>query len=77
MTKEMMNKIENLVATFNANVIGSNDIAMMIEANTGRLDHIVKAKMALATLIRDFESLGYVVNVKTNNGFINYISYSK
>ena len=77
MTKEMMNKIENLVATFNANVIGSNDIAMMIEANTDRLDHIVKAKMALATLIRDFESLGYVVNVKTNNGFINYISYSK
>lgn len=77
MTNEMIKKLENKVTVFNHFVVGSNDIAMMIEANTNRLNHIVEAKLALAMLVKEIESLGYIVEIKTNNGFISNVIWTK
>ena len=79
MTKEMVRKIENLVSEFNHNHIGSyDDVALMIEINSGMLDRAVEAKIALFRILTDMEADGYVVNMTvTQDGFISSVSWAK
>lgn len=79
MTNEMVRKIEALIVEFNNNHIGSyDDVALMIEVNSGMLDRAVEAKMALFRILTDMENAGYVVNmIVTQDGFISSVSWAK
>ena len=79
MTKETLKKIETLIAKFNRNHIGSyDDVALLIEVNSGMLDRAVEAKMELFKILNDLKQNGYVVNMTiTHDGFISSVSYVK
>lgn len=79
MTKETLKKIETLIAEFNRNHIGSyNDVALMIEVNSGMLERAVEAKMELFKILNDLKQNGYMVNMTiTRDGFISSVSYVK
>ena len=79
MTNEMIKKIETLVAEFNRNHIGSyDDVALMMEVNSGMLDRAVEAKMTLFRILTDMETKGYAVSMTvTRDGFISSVSWAK
>ena len=79
MTKEKVRKIENLVSEFNHNHIGSyDDVALMIEVNSGMLDRAVEVKMELFKILNDLKQNGYMVNMTiTHDGFISSVSWIK
>ena len=79
MTKETLKKIETLIAEFNRNHLGSyDDVALLIEVNSGMLDRAVEAKMELFKILNDLKQNGYVVNMTiTHDGFISSVSYVK
>lgn len=79
MTKETLKKIETLIAEFNRNHLGSyDDVALLIEVNSGMLDRAVEAKMELFKILNVLKQNGYVVNMTiTRDGFISSVSYVK